>query len=90
MRSAIVIGAWAASSSDSVRADHDVVAGAQLDVDLVREGRDRGGGEVVDPEGAGGEADQRRAALGDGRGRRAVAVDGAVDIDAVAADQAAA
>ena len=40
-----------------------------------------------DPEAAGGEPDQGRAPLGDGRGRGAVAVDRPVDVDAEAADQ---
>jgi hypothetical protein len=58
-----------------------------LQSDVGGDGFGRGGGELVDPEAAGREADQGATALGDRSRRCPVPVDGAEDVDAAAADQ---
>jgi hypothetical protein len=72
------------------RAEPRLAVDPKLHVDLVADVRDRCRRKVVDPEGAGGEADQREATLGDRPGRGAVAVDRAEDVDPVRPAAAAA
>ena len=82
VRSATWKRARAGSSSWPCGAEDDVAVDDELHFVRGRDGGDRRRREVVDPEGGGGEADQGAAALGDGAGRGAVAVDGLEDVDA--------
>ena len=67
--------------------DHRLTVDAELHVVGAGDRGDRRGGEVLDPEASDREAQQGGAALADGGGRGAVAVDRAVDVEAIAAEQ---